>query len=61
MGKSLMCFLTGAMVGTVATLFLAPDSGANTRAKLADAANDLKKKAKARITEDLEDIESVLE
>ena len=60
-GKSLLVFLAGAMTGAVATLFLAPDSGENTRAKIRKDADELKSKAKGRIAEGLEIIEEVLE
>lgn len=60
-GKSILVFLAGAMTGAVATLFLAPDSGENTRAKIRKDAADLKDKAKERIAEGLEIIEEVLE
>lgn len=60
-GKSLLVFLAGAMTGAVATLFLAPDSGENTRAKIRKDAAELKGKAKEKIAEGLEIIEEVLE
>ena len=60
-GKSLLVFLAGAMTGAVATLFFAPDSGENTRAKIRKDAAELKGKAKEKIAEGLEIIEEVLE
>lgn len=60
-GKSLLCFIAGAIAGAVATLFLAPDSGENTRAKIKKGAADLTDKAKARIAEGLGIIEEALE
>lgn len=39
--KILLAFVAGAAAGVVAGLLLAPDSGANTRAKLAQKAKDL--------------------
>ena len=49
--KSMLCFIAGAMAGAVATLFLAPDSGENTRAKIKKSAADLTGKAKEKIAE----------
>ena len=49
------------MAGAVATLFLAPDSGENTRAKIRKGAADLKGKAKEKIAEGLGIIEEALE
>ena len=60
-GKSLLCFIAGAMAGAVTTLFLAPDSGENTRAKIKKGASDQTEKAKARIAEGLGVIEDALE
>ena len=60
-GKSMLCFIAGAMAGAVAALFLAPDSGENTRAKIRKDAAELKGKAKEKIAEGLEIIEEVLE
>ena len=60
-GKSMLCFIAGAMAGAVATLFLAPDSGDNTRAKIRKGASDLKGKAKEKIAEGLGIIEEALE
>lgn len=60
-GKSLLCFIAGAMAGAVTALFLAPDSGENTRAKIKKGASDLTDKAKARIAEGLGVIEDALE
>ena len=60
-GKSMLCFIAGAMAGAVATLFLAPDSGENTRAKIRKGASDLKGKAKKKVAEGLGIIEEALE
>ncbi len=60
-GKSLLLFFAGAMAGAVATLFLAPDSGENTRAKIKKGAADLTGKAKEKIAEGLGIIEGALE
>lgn len=60
-GKSLLCFIAGAMAGAVATLFLAPDSGENTRARIRKGAADMTGKAKQRVAEGLEIIEDALE
>ena len=49
------------MAGAVAALFLAPDSGANTRAKIRQSAADMAGKAKGKIAEGLEIIEEALE
>ena len=57
----MLCFFAGALAGAVATLFLAPDSGANTRAKIKQGAFDMAGKAKGRIAEGLEIIENALE
>ena len=60
-GKSMLCFVAGAVAGAVAALFLAPDSGENTRAKIKRGAADLKGKAKEKIVEGLGIIEEALE
>ena len=60
-GKSMLCFIAGAMAGAVATLFLAPDSGENTRARIKKGADEMKNRAKAKITEGLGIIEEALE
>ena len=60
-GKSMLCFVAGAVAGAVAALFLAPDSGENTRAKIKKGASDLKGKAKEKIAEGLGIIEEALE
>lgn len=59
--KSMLCFIAGAMAGAAATLFLAPDSGENTRAKIKKSAADLTGKAKEKIAEGLGIIEDALE
>ena len=56
-GKSMLCFIAGAMAGAVAALFLAPDSGENTRARIRKGAADLTGKAKEKIAEGLGIIE----
>ena len=60
-GNSLLCFIAGAITGAVATLFLAPDSGENTRAKIRKGAAVLKGKSKEKIAEGLGVIEEALE
>lgn len=60
-GKSMLCFVAGAVAGAVAALFLAPDSGENTRDKIKKGASDLKGKAKEKIAEGLGIIEEALE
>ena len=60
-GNSLLCFIAGAFAGAVAAVFLAPDSGANTRAKIRKSAADMAGKAKGKIAEGLEIIEEALE
>ena len=60
-GKSMLCFIAGAMAGAVATLLLAPDSGENTRAKIRKGAADLKGKSKEKIAEGIGIIEEALE
>ena len=60
-GKSMLCFIAGAMAGAVAALLLAPDSGENTRAKIRKGAADMKGKAKEKIAEGLGIIEEALE
>ncbi len=60
-GKSLLCFIAGAMAGAVATLFLAPDSGANTRAKIRKGVEGMTGKAKEKLAEGLDIIEEALE
>ena len=60
-GNSFLCFLAGALAGAVAAVLLAPDSGANTRAKIKQGVADMTGKAKGRVVEGLEIIENVLE
>lgn len=60
-GKSLFCFIAGAVAGAAAALLLAPDSGENTRARIRQGVDDMKGKAKGRITEALDVIEEALE
>ncbi len=60
-GKSMLCFIAGAMAGAVATLLLAPDSGENTRAKIKKGASEIKGKAKEKIAEGLGIIEDAME
>ena len=60
-GKSMLCFIAGAMAGAVTTLLLAPDSGENTRAKIRKGAADLKGQDKEKIAEGLGIIEEALE
>jgi len=40
--KNIMCFLSGAALGVVAALLLAPESGESTRGKLANSAKKSK-------------------
>ena len=44
LGKTFFAFLLGAAAGTIAGILLAPDSGKNTRKKLADKVKDMKGK-----------------
>ena len=60
-GKSMLCFIAGAMAGAVTALLLAPDSGENTRARIRQGAIDLKGRAKEKIAEGLGIIEAALE
>lgn len=60
-GKSMLCFMAGAVAGAVAALFLAPDSGENTRAGIRRKMADMKEKAKEKMSEGLGMIEQVLE
>ena len=60
-GNTLLCFLAGAATGAVAALLLAPDSGANTRAKIRQGAADAAGLAKGKILEGLDIIEKALE
>lgn len=60
-GKSLFCFIAGAVAGAAAALLLAPDSGENTRAAIRQRVSDIKGKAKGKIDETLDVIEEVLE
>lgn len=60
-GKSLLCFIAGAMAGAVTTLFLAPDSGENIRAKVRRRTADMTGRVKEQIAEGLEIIEEALE
>ena len=60
-GKSVLLFVAGAMAGAATALFFAPDSGANTRAKIRQGAADMTGKAKQKIAEGLEIIEEALE
>ena len=60
-GHSLLFFIAGAMTGAVAAVLLAPDSGANTRAKIKEEAESITDKAKGRIKKGLDAVENVLE
>ena len=57
----MLCFFAGVAAGAVAALFLAPDSGVNTRARIRKGASEMVGKAKGKIAEGLDDIENVLE
>lgn len=60
-GNTILCFIAGAATGAIAALFLAPDSGANTRAKIRQGASDAAGLAKEKILEGLDIIEKALE
>ena len=60
-GNTLLCFIAGAATGALAALLLAPDSGANTRAKIKQGASDAAGMAKGKILEGLDIIEKALE
>lgn len=60
-GNTFLCFLAGAATGALAALLLAPDSGANTRARIRQGAADAAGLAKGKILEGLEIIEKALE
>jgi gas vesicle protein len=60
-GNTILCFVAGAATGALAALLLAPDSGANTRAKIRKGASDAAGLAKAKILEGLDIIEKALE
>ena len=60
-GNSILCFLAGALAGAGTAVLLAPDSGANTRAKIRQGVADMTGKAKGKVVEGLEIIENALE
>lgn len=60
-GKSLFCFIAGAMAGAVAAVLLAPDSGEKTRARIRQSATEMAEKAKGKVRESLDVIEQALE
>ena len=60
-GNILISVLAGAATGAIAALLLAPDSGANTRAKIRQGASDATGLAKEKIMEGLDIIEKALE
>ncbi len=60
-GNIFISFLAGAATGAIAALLLAPDSGANTRAKIREGASDAAGLAKEKILEGLDIIEKALE
>ena len=60
-GNTILCFIAGAATGAIAALLLAPDSGANTRAKIRQGASDAAGLAKEKILEGLDIIEKALE
>ena len=60
-GNSFLCFIAGALAGAVAAVLMAPDSGANTRAKIKQGVADMTGKAKGKVVEGLEIIENALE
>ena len=60
-GNSFLCFLAGALAGAVAAVLMAPDSGANTRAKIKQGVADMTGKANGKVVEGLEIIENALE
>lgn len=60
-GNFLTCFIAGAVAGCVAGLLLAPDSGKNTRERLAEGASELAGKTKDKILERLEALEAAVQ
>ena len=52
-GQCFFSFLGGAVVGAVVALLLAPDSGENTRHKIADKIKAVEKKVKGVIRDEL--------
>ncbi|MDF1580193.1 MAG: YtxH domain-containing protein [Desulfuromonadales bacterium] len=60
-GASLLAFLAGAAVGGVAALLLAPRSGAETRQKVLDAAEELKVRSQTLVTEAENRVREVVE
>ena len=53
--QSLFAFLAGAAVGAAVALLVAPDSGVNTRKKIARTIRQEKEKALERVVECLEE------
>jgi gas vesicle protein len=60
-GKTILTFLAGAAAGAVAALLLAPESGAKTREKIRMRAADMAGKAKEKIIEAFDAMESASE
>lgn len=60
-GKSLLCFIAGAVAGAVTAVLLAPDSGEKTRARIKEGASNVVGKAKNKIAEGLGILEDALE
>ena len=58
-GNSFICFLAGAFAGAVAAILMAPDSGANTRAKIRQNAADIAGKAKGKVVKVTKKIENL--
>lgn len=60
-GHTLLAFIAGAVAGVAAALLMAPDSGENTREKIRQKAVGAADKAREKILEGLDAVESVLE
>ena len=60
-GKTILTFLAGAAAGAVAALLLAPESGAKTRERIRMRAADMAGKAKEKIIEAFDVMESASE
>ena len=60
-GKTILTFLAGAAAGAVAALLLAPESGAKTRERIRMRAADMAGKAKEKIIEAFDAMESASE
>lgn len=60
-GKTIFAFMAGAAAGAAVALLLAPDSGEKTREKIRSKTTDAVGKAKEKILEGLDAVETVLE